>query len=592
MLKDRTDSVASGIEPRSGWPHELIRAELNRILSHPEFQATERMCDFLRFVVEETLEGRENQLKGYTIATQVFGRNADFDAALDPVVRIQAGRLRRALERYYLVAGGSDPIQIEIPKGQYAPLFIANHDASPEMPIGDPLEPPPSAATPGPRIALLPPDLVGEGQDQDHFSVGLAEELATELGRFQDIAVIPCQRAPLGSLSPSSIEEICQTTGARFLLRGTIRRDSQTMKVSMHLLDTSNQSEIWAESYKYDLDVGRFIAMQEEIARNVVSAIASEYGIIARRLSAESRKKVPAEFDSYEAMLCYYSYQIAPSPEAMGTCFTALERAIQREPEYGPAWSALATLHCQLHTFDFPGYDDALATALHHARMGVTLEPGSQIGRLILAYASYLAEDFDVFHEEIGISLALNPNSPYATGAAGYFYAFTGDFERGIALLDKAIRANPYHPKWFHQGYFMNYFRLGMYAEALQELERYQPTEGYWLHVLYTTVLGKLGQNLEAETQIEALLELKPDFGSRARELLRRSLKSMPSSTSWWTDCDWPACRWIRQGPRTTRSPMAREYHLDTFPTLAVIHEGIQIGGLEARWALRRCRRT
>ena len=267
--------------------------------------------------------------------------------------------------------------------------------------------------------------------------------------------------------------------------------------------------------------------MQEEITRNVVSAIASEYGIIARRLSAESRKKAPAR-SSIPMRRCSASTatRLRRHPRPSATCFSALERAVKKEPEYAPAWSALATLHCQLHTFDAPGYDDALATALNHAGgLEVTLEPGSQIGRLILAYASYLAEDFDVFHEETETSLALNPNSPYTTGAAGYFYAFTGDFERGIALLDKAIRANPYHSKWFHLGYFMNYFRLGMYAEALQELERYQPTEGYWLHVLYTTVLGKLGRNLEAETQIEALLELKPDFGSRARELLRRSLK-------------------------------------------------------------------
>jgi hypothetical protein len=64
------------------------------------------MRDFLRFVVEETLAGNARQLKGFTIAREVFGRDEDFDAALDPVVRIQAGWLRRAIERYYLVVGG------------------------------------------------------------------------------------------------------------------------------------------------------------------------------------------------------------------------------------------------------------------------------------------------------------------------------------------------------------------------------------------------------------------------------------------------------------------------------------------------------
>lgn len=96
---------------------DAIREQLDRICASREFHATERMHAMLRFCFEETLAGRSDQLKGYTIATQVFGRDEDFDAAQDPIVRIQAGRLRRALERYYLVTGGADPVVIDIPKG-------------------------------------------------------------------------------------------------------------------------------------------------------------------------------------------------------------------------------------------------------------------------------------------------------------------------------------------------------------------------------------------------------------------------------------------------------------------------------------------
>ena len=103
---------------------------------------------------------------------------------------------------------------------------------------------------------------------------------------------------------------------------------------------------------------------------------------IARRLSAESRKKPPAELDTYEAMLRYYTHQISPSPESSTACFLALQRAAEREPEYGPAWSALATLHCQMYSMDVPGFDQPLDTALRYARRGVSLEPGSQLGRI------------------------------------------------------------------------------------------------------------------------------------------------------------------------------------------------------------------
>jgi hypothetical protein len=89
---------------------EQIRRQLQRILDSPEFKATKSQRDFLQFVVSETLAGRDYEIKGYTVATRVFGRKADFDPNVDPIVSIQANRLRRALERYYLVAGQIDPV--------------------------------------------------------------------------------------------------------------------------------------------------------------------------------------------------------------------------------------------------------------------------------------------------------------------------------------------------------------------------------------------------------------------------------------------------------------------------------------------------
>ena len=105
---------------------EEVQAQLERILGHRDFEASGRTREFLRFVVEETLAGRRHRLKGYTIAVEVFGRAKDFDANLDPIVRIQAGRLRRALERYYLVAGGDDPVLITVPKGGAEGMIVTS----------------------------------------------------------------------------------------------------------------------------------------------------------------------------------------------------------------------------------------------------------------------------------------------------------------------------------------------------------------------------------------------------------------------------------------------------------------------------------
>jgi adenylate cyclase len=88
-----------------------------------EFQGSALLRAFLQFIVNRTLAGHAEEIKGYTVATQVLGREADFDGARDPIVRILAGRLRRALERYYWARGGQDLVRIDVPKGAYVPNF-------------------------------------------------------------------------------------------------------------------------------------------------------------------------------------------------------------------------------------------------------------------------------------------------------------------------------------------------------------------------------------------------------------------------------------------------------------------------------------
>ena len=114
------------------WNADQVRKQLDRILASQAFDARPRNRAFLSYVVNETLAGREDRIKGYTIAQEVFQRDADFDPQQDPVVRIEAGNLRRSLERYYLTAGTGDPVVIDIPKGGYVPRFEVREPASDE----------------------------------------------------------------------------------------------------------------------------------------------------------------------------------------------------------------------------------------------------------------------------------------------------------------------------------------------------------------------------------------------------------------------------------------------------------------------------
>src|SRR5687768_1041711 len=100
-----------------------VRAALERILASRCFQQAGRASDFLRFVVEQTLAGSGQRLKGYTIGVEVFGRPADFDAQTDPLVRVEAGRIRRRLAEYYGTEGARNPLRIELTRGGYTPQF-------------------------------------------------------------------------------------------------------------------------------------------------------------------------------------------------------------------------------------------------------------------------------------------------------------------------------------------------------------------------------------------------------------------------------------------------------------------------------------
>jgi hypothetical protein len=110
--------------PSESWSQsdqEAIRAQLQLILRSGPFAQSQRRQRFLEYIVNETLAGRGHRLKGYTIAREVFDRPEEFDPNLDPIVRMEAARLRDRLREYYDGDGKNDLIRIELPKGSYTP---------------------------------------------------------------------------------------------------------------------------------------------------------------------------------------------------------------------------------------------------------------------------------------------------------------------------------------------------------------------------------------------------------------------------------------------------------------------------------------
>lgn len=99
------------------------QAEIGRLLTDSRFQSPERNRNFLRFIATEFFEGRAEAIKAYAIAVDVFGRPANFDPSVDPIVRIEATRLRAALTQYYDAHGSDTGIRVDLPRGRYVPVF-------------------------------------------------------------------------------------------------------------------------------------------------------------------------------------------------------------------------------------------------------------------------------------------------------------------------------------------------------------------------------------------------------------------------------------------------------------------------------------
>src|SRR6185295_15791885 len=100
-----------------------VRAALGAMAASDAFRGSPQLVAFLRYVIEAALRGEADRIKGYTIAVEALGRNDDFDPQIDPIVRVEATRLRRTIARYYANGGKQDPVQIDLPIGSYVPVF-------------------------------------------------------------------------------------------------------------------------------------------------------------------------------------------------------------------------------------------------------------------------------------------------------------------------------------------------------------------------------------------------------------------------------------------------------------------------------------
>jgi adenylate cyclase len=461
------------------------------------------------------------------VAIEVFGRKENFDASKDSIVRIQAGRLRRALDRYYASCSGHDQVKIEMPRGCYVPTFhklsapeLGKGKAWPEWGGARPTE------SLGPTVAVLPLVNMTNDAEQEYFADGLTEELTHELARFQGLSVVASYSTMQLKNERAGTREMAQRLGVRFLLEGGVRRDVDLIKISVRLIDTATELQVWSEQYRRELKTEGIIALQEEIAGKAAGKIGDLFGVISLHMSKESQRKPPDSLNTYDAFLRYFHFLSSLTAQSFAAAFKALEEAVAEEPENGLAWSLLAQLHANNYALEYCQADTSLETATAMARKGVALDPGNQLAHLILAFVFFLQNERDRCLREAETAFALNPNNPSCISWVGWARALYGDWEPGLALLAKGMRLTPYCPGWYYAAPFFDYYRQGRYPEALGAARQFNTPQLFWDPLLLAAALGQMGRELEAQAEVERLLALKPDFPARASFLITLYAKS------------------------------------------------------------------
>ena len=249
--------------------HSAIRAQLEKILSHGLFARSERMVRFLRFGVEQTLEGKAGELKEYRIGVEVFDRRGDYDPRTDPIVRVEARRLRSKLKAYYERDGKEDAVVFELAPGTYAPTI---RERTPRLPVAPQSESIADVST----VAVLPFANLSGCAEHDYFSDGLTEELIHGLTKVSGLRVVAWHSAERLRGVEQNIPEVRRQLHVDNVLTGSVRISGKHLRVRAQLIETQSGVYLWSETF--DRQMQDLFAIQEEIARAIVRTLRVQLG--------------------------------------------------------------------------------------------------------------------------------------------------------------------------------------------------------------------------------------------------------------------------------------------------------------------------
>ncbi len=376
---------------------QSVGAQLERILNGAPFAKADQLRRFLAFIVGEVLEGRGSDLKEYVIAVRVLRKDASFDPRTDPIVRVQARRLRAKLERYYRGEGANDSLVIELPRGTYAPLIHQRKTSTQER----------RRATP----ALIARNTIAVAAltdlSTDAQLAGVAEGVRAEV--IQKITRLPGVRIIDGVAATDH-----PNASAALIIGGSLRTLGDHVRASLHLLDGPTNTFLWAESF--DGSLTDLFTMQERAAEALMNVLAAQLGAVDG-----SHPLQPAENLAARNFCLQGRYHLNQrTEEGLRRAVEFFERAIQEDERYALAHSGLADAYSLLGHYGVLGPADVWTKAATLAATAVLLDDRCAEAHTSLAHVR-ATQDWDWEGAEREFERALALDARYAT--AHHWYA-------------------------------------------------------------------------------------------------------------------------------------------------------------------------
>jgi adenylate cyclase len=374
--------------------------------------------------------------------------------------------------------------------------------------------PAPPARPEKPSIAILPFENISSDPEDDYFSQGITDDIATDLSKVSGLFVIARNATREYKESAMASALVARELGVRYILEGSVRRGGGKVRINARLMDADNANQLWAE--RFDGNLEDIFLLQDQITESIVATLAVT---LTQAEQNRAFSKESKNLQAYDYVLQGISFHNRFSLEDNVKAIDLFSRAIELDQDYAPAHAGLAW--ALVHDANQEWATDPKATldlALKHAKRAVLLDSSLAKAHMVLGDVHCWMRQHKLAVAEGRRAVFLEPSNADAHFALAYYLVIAGEPEEAAAEAKLALRFNPvYANRFYYEVLGISLYFTKQYEAALAALEqgvgRYPEYQG--LHQWLTATHVQLGQIDDARAHAKELMKLRPDVSLR-----------------------------------------------------------------------------